>query len=233
MALLLEFARTLRAKPAFGSLGDDLIGMRGDEHADGLGSRRLFVLDAVDRIVSAIDRPVLFDFEDLQWADDISLEIVGELARRVRELPALLVGAYRTEELPPGSLLREWRARLIAQRLAEEARLSPLTYDQTALMTTLILATGLPAPREVVTAVHQRTDGIPLHIEELLGALGDDARSDGRKIRDAEVPNTIEDGAGIGNNSQRSPARRQTVRASGGSDRRVLPNARTPSGVAC
>jgi DNA-binding CsgD family transcriptional regulator len=212
LALLMEFARTLRAKPTFGSLGDELLGMHIDEHADALGKRRLLVLDAVDRIVRAIDRPVMLDFEDLQWADEVSLEIVGELARRTRELPVLIVGAYRTDELPPGALLREWRARLIAQRLAEEARLSPLTYDQTALMTTLILATGLPAPRDVVTAVHQRTDGIPLHIEELLGALGEDARGDGRKIRDAEVPDTIED-AILGRIAHLSPEAREVARA--------------------
>ncbi len=212
LALILELARTFRTVPGFESLGDDLLGLRIDGHGDALGSRRLFVLDVVDRIVAVLDRPVLLDFEDLQWADDISLEVVGELARRVRDLPALLVGVYRTDELPPGSLLREWRARLIAQRLAEEARLSPLTYDQTALMTTLILATGLPAPREVVAAVHERTDGIPLHIEELLGALGDDARSDGRKIRDAQVPDTIED-AVLARIAQLSPEAREVARA--------------------
>ena len=80
-----------------------------------------------------------------------------------------------------------------ARWLAEEVRLTPLTYDETALVTTLILGTGLPAPREVVGAVFARTDGIPLHIEELLAALGDAERSDGRAIRDAHVPETIED----------------------------------------
>jgi len=211
-ALILDLARTFRGAAGFGDLGDELLGIRFDENADALGSRRLFVLDVVDRIAARLTRPVLLDLEDLQWCDEISLEIVGELGRRIRPLPALIVGAYRTDEMPPGSLLREWRARLIGQRLAEEARLSPLNYDQTALMTTLILATGLPAPREVVTAVHQRTDGIPLHIEELLGALGDDARSDGRKIRDAEVPDTIED-AILARITQLSPEAREVARA--------------------
>ena len=41
--------------------------------------------------------------------------------------------------------------------------------------------------------MYDRTDGIPLHIEELLGALGDGTRIDGRAIRDASVPATIED----------------------------------------
>ena len=192
-ALIGDLARTIRRVPAFGDLGDDLLAMGGERDADALGSRRLYVIEVADRIAAAIDGPWMLNFEDLQWADEISLEIVGELARQTRELPILIVGAYRTEELPPGAFFREWRARLIAQRHAEEARLAPLTYEQTALMTTLILNTGLPAPREVVAAVHERTDGIPLHIEELLGALDEKARTDGRAIRDAQVPETIED----------------------------------------
>jgi DNA-binding CsgD family transcriptional regulator len=211
-SLIGDLARTVRRMPDFGDLGDDLLAMRGERDADALGSRRLYVLDVADRIAAAIDRPVMLNFEDLQWADEISLEIVGELARRARELPVLIVAAYRTEELPPGAFFREWRARLIAQRQAEEARLAPLTYDQTALMTTLILDTGLPAPREVVAAVHERTDGIPLHIEELLGALGEDARTDGRKIRDAQVPDTIED-AILARIAQLSPEARSVAQA--------------------
>ena len=101
-------------------------------------------------LISGLDRPTLLVFEDLQWADELSLEVIGELARLGRDRPLLLLGAYRLDELPAGSIHREWRARLISQRLAEEARLKPLTQDETALVVTLILGTGLPAPREVV-----------------------------------------------------------------------------------
>jgi DNA-binding CsgD family transcriptional regulator/tetratricopeptide (TPR) repeat protein len=210
--LIMDLARTVRGNPAFGALGGELLAMRAHDDTDSLGSRRMFVLDGVDRIVAAIDRPMMLDFEDLQWADEISLEIVGELARQTRDLPVLIVGAYRSEELPPGAFFREWRARLIGQRIAEEARLAPLTYDQTALMTTLIFDTGLPAPREVVAAVHERTDGIPLHVEELLGALPEEAKTDGRAIRDADVPDTIED-AILARIAQLSPGAREVARA--------------------
>jgi DNA-binding CsgD family transcriptional regulator len=202
----------MRYVPGFESLGEDLLAMARVREADALGSRRLYVLDVVDRIMAAIDKPTLLNFEDLQWADEISLEIVGELARRGRDLPLLLVGAYRTEDLPPGAFFRQWRSRLIGQRLAEEVRLGPLSYEQTALMTTLILDTGLPAPREVVQAVYQRTDGIPLHVEELLGALGEAARSDGRAIRDSVVPETIEDAIRV-RIDQLSPDAREVAQA--------------------
>ncbi len=211
-ALIGELARTLRRGQEFGTLGDDLLVMQRDRAGDALGSRRMYVLDVVDRLIESFDRPVMLDFEDLQWADEISLEIVGELSRRSREAKLFLVGSYRTEELPPGSFFREWRSRLVSQRLAEEARVVPLDRDQTALMTTLILGTGLPASRDVVTAIYERTDGIPLHIEELLGALGEDARSDSLAIRDAVVPETIED-AVLARVALLSPEAREVARA--------------------
>ena len=192
-ASLLDLARTMLRMPEFADLGRDLLRMRGEAASAHYVGRRMFVLDIVDRIAAVIDRPTLLIFEDLQWTDDLSLEIIAELARRTRDDPLLVVATYRTDELAPGAALRDWRARILTQRLADEARLTPLTVDQTALMTTLIINTGLPAPREVVSAVYERTDGIPLHIEELLGALDDDARTDGRAIREAVVPDSIED----------------------------------------
>ena len=89
---------------------------------------------------------------------------------------------------------------------------TPLSPADTALVTTLILDTGLPAPREVAAAVYERTDGIPLHIEELLGALSDDARANGLAIREARVPETIED-AVLSRLSHRSPEAQAVARA--------------------
>ena len=123
-------------------------------------------------------------FEDLQWADDLSLEIIGELARRSaidRSCSSAATdrrGPARDE--PP-------RLAIPAADPADRRRgpAGPLTAAETALVTTLILDTGLPAPREVVDAVYERTDGIPLHIEELLGALSAEARANGHAIREA------------------------------------------------
>ena len=193
LASIREMANSMRENPDFGTLGPDLLAMDGSHGGDALGSRRLLVRGAADRILDAIDRPTMLVFDDLHWADELSLEVIGEVARHGRDLPLFLLGGYRADEFPAGSIHREWRARLLSQRDAEEARLRPLTLEQTAVATTLILGGELPAPRDVVVAVHERTNGIPLHIEELLGALDDDARTDGRRIRDAHVPDTIGD----------------------------------------
>jgi DNA-binding CsgD family transcriptional regulator/tetratricopeptide (TPR) repeat protein len=167
--------------------------MDGAHSGDALGSRRLLVRGAADRILDAIDRPTMLVFDDLHWTDEMSLEVIGELARHVTERPLFLLAGYRADEFPADSIHREWRSRMLSQRDAREARLAPLTLEQTGVATSLILGGQLPAPRDVVEAVHERTNGIPLHIEELLGALDDDARTDGRRIREAKVPDTIGD----------------------------------------
>ncbi len=192
-AILLDMARSMTRIERWGDLGKRLLDLADATVAAPQPRRRTLVLQAVDMIVDAVGGPTVLLFDDLQWADNLSLEILTELARTTRDRRLLIVGAYRVDELQPGAALRQWRARLLTQRIAEEARLEPLTLDQTALMTTLILGTGLPAPRDVVAAVFARTDGVPLHIEELLGAIAEDDRMRSRAILDAAVPDTLED----------------------------------------
>ena len=69
----------------------------------------------------------------------MSLEVIGELARHDRR-PLSPGGDYRGDEFPADGIHREWRARILSQRHADEVRLRPLTIDETAIATTLILA---------------------------------------------------------------------------------------------
>lgn len=108
-----------------------------------------------------------------------------------------LLGAYRSDELYPRLPMREWRARLLTQRLAEEVRLPRLTLEQTATVASAVL--GQAAPARIVAAIHDRSDGIPLHVEEFLAAVADP----GAGISDLPVPDTADpaaepDSGGIG-----------------------------------
>jgi len=211
-ASILDLARSMTRLAPFADLGRALLDLSDATMAAEHVQRRRLVMGLVERILDSLPRPTMLSFQDLQWADDLSLEIVGELARQSRDRSLLITGDYRTEDVGPGATLRDWRARLITQRIAEEVRLSPLTQAETALVTTLILDTGLPAPREVAAAVFERTDGIPLHIEELLGALSAEAPVDGAAIREATVPETIED-AVIARIAHLSPGAQAAARA--------------------
>ena len=134
--------------------------------------RRLLVLDVVDVIAGLAEQgPALIALEDLHWADDLTLEVIGHLARRLPDVPMLVAGTYRSDELFPRVPMREWRTRLIGQRLAEEVRLPRLDPTQTATLASMLLGGDLPASRDLAAALHHRSDGIPFHVEELLGAM--------------------------------------------------------------
>ena len=212
LASIREFATGIRAETTWGTLSTDLLAIDGRHDGDGLGARRLIVRAVADRIFEAIDRPTMLIFQDLHWTDEMSLEVIGELARHVEGRPLLLVCDYRGDELPADGIHKEWRARLLSQRFAEEIKLRPFTADETGLATTLILGGELPAPREVVEAVHERTNGIPLHIEELIAVLSLDERTDGKRIRDASVPDTIGD-AVIARVNRLAPETRTLIQA--------------------
>jgi len=151
--------------------------------------RRLLVQDLVDAF-SSLDRErrLLVVLEDLHWADDLSLAVFGHVASRLVDRSVLVVGAYRSDELYPHSAIRDWRRRLVSQRLAEEVRLRRLTLEQTATLTSSIL--GRAAPAQLVAALYDRSDGIPLHLEELLVAVEDSALDVVEKV---QVPDTLSD----------------------------------------
>jgi DNA-binding CsgD family transcriptional regulator/tetratricopeptide (TPR) repeat protein len=193
LASIREMAVGMRGSEEWGTLSEDLLAIDGRHDGDALGARRLIVRAAAERILDAIDRPTILIFDDLHWTDEMSLEVIGELARHAEDRPLVLLAGYRPDEFPADGIHREWRSRILSQRHAEEVRIRPLTIEETAIATTLILGGELPAPRDVVEAVQERTNGIPLHIEELLAALDEDARADGRRIREAHVPDTIGD----------------------------------------
>ena len=197
--LLLDLASGLvpAPEPALGDLGRSLMARVRSISADAGDAhhrRRLLVQDVADLLIAADPgTPVLIVLEDLHWADELSLDVLGHLAGRLATRPVLVAGAYRSDELYPALPMRELRARLLGQRLAEEIRLPRLGLDQTATMTSAVL--GRPAPAQVVAAVHQRSDGIPLHVEEFLAAIDEDALTpqSGAVVQAAAVPDTLGD----------------------------------------
>jgi DNA-binding CsgD family transcriptional regulator len=215
-AVLLDLGRALERIDPFQATGHELAARLDDAERGGGDAhrrRRLLVLDVAELLARlAASGPVLVALEDLHWSDDLTLEILETLARRIRDLPLLLVATYRSDELFPRVPVREWRSRLLAARQAEELRLARLSAVDTATMTTLLLGTGLPAPRDFVAAVHARTDGVPLYVEELLALVAASGGDGAGDVRQADVPMTVED-AIIARLEPRSDRAKQIARA--------------------
>jgi predicted ATPase len=101
-------------------------------------------------------RPVLLVFEDSHWIDPTSRELLDLAVERVRSLPVLLVVTSRPDFQPP------WTGQPQVTVLSLN-RLS--RHDRTILAEQIV--GGKALPDEVVDQIVDRTDGVPLFVEEL------------------------------------------------------------------
>ena len=89
----------------------------------------------------AAGSPAVILLDDLQWSDDATLELLGALADPLRELPILVVGAYRSDEVPRAHPLRGLRNELRRARALRELALGPLDAEGTAALAGEVLGT--------------------------------------------------------------------------------------------
>jgi class 3 adenylate cyclase/predicted ATPase len=104
-------------------------------------------------------RPVLMILEDAHWADPTSLEAFGHTVDQIVRLPVLLVVTFRPEFVPP------WSGQSHVDALAIE-RLSD--RDVVAIIDRVDGNKLLPP--KVRQDIIERTDGIPLFVEEMTKA---------------------------------------------------------------
>jgi DNA-binding CsgD family transcriptional regulator/tetratricopeptide (TPR) repeat protein len=159
--------------PARAEIGR-LVPELGNDHssapaADPDPSRMLELLVGVVGRLSAA-QPLLLWFEDLQWADRSTLDLLALLvARGGRHL--LVVLTVRSDELHRAHPFRRISARWDQQRLVERLELERLAPSGVAAQVEAIL--GERPDGELVDFVSERSEGIPLFVEELLGAVRD------------------------------------------------------------
>ena len=128
----------------------------------------------------ARQQPVLIVCEDLHWADATSLELLDLTVDRIRGLPIFVLMTSRPEFDPPWAGL----ANVSLLRLDRLDR-----QDTRALVEQVTVGRQLPG--EMMTQIIDRTDGIPLFVEELtkmvleFGLLVEDA---GRFRLDSPLP---------------------------------------------
>jgi predicted ATPase len=115
-------------------------------------------LEALIRHLERLTReqPALMVFEDAHWIDPTSHELLDLAIERFRNLPVLLIITFRPEFQPP------WTGQPQVTTLALN-RLD--RRDRSALVAQI--AAGEALPDEIVDQIVERTDGVPLFIEEL------------------------------------------------------------------
>ena len=124
--------------------------------------RRQKTMEALTAQLEVLSRsnPVLMTFEDAHWLDPTSLEVLGRSVDRLRTLGVLLIVTYRPEFEPPW-IGRPHVTALTLNRLEErevDAMIDRVTGNK---------AMSANIRQDII----ERTDGIPLFVEEMTKAV--------------------------------------------------------------
>jgi class 3 adenylate cyclase/predicted ATPase len=106
-------------------------------------------------------QPVLMIFEDLHWLDPTSRELLDFTVEKITGLPVLLVATYRPEFQPP------W----VGQSQVTVIALNRLGRNEGATLVHQLAGNLGALPPDIVDEIVERTDGVPLFVEELTKAV--------------------------------------------------------------
>lgn len=148
---------------------------------------RLRTLDVLVRAVEAMaaSGPVLFVVEDAHWIDPSTQDFLTRLIGRIRTTSVLAVITHRPEYEPP------WTDYPNVTALA----LNNLGRRDSAAMVAEVVGGGR-LPESMIEEIIERTDGVPLFIEEVSAAFSDAglASEDGGVDASATgIPATLQD----------------------------------------
>jgi hypothetical protein len=104
--------------------------------------------------------PVLMIIEDAHWIDPTSLEVFGRTVDRIKSVRALLIVTFRPEFNAP------W----VGQSHVTSLALNRLGERETAAIIAHLVG-NKELPADVMAEIVERTDGIPLFVEEMTKAV--------------------------------------------------------------
>ena len=143
--------------------------------------KRQKTLEALSAQLAALSysNPVLMVFEDVHWIDPTSLETLGRTVERVTANRVLLVITYRPEFEPPW-IGRPHVTALTLNRLGEREIANLIDH----------LTGNKPLPKTIRQDIIERTDGIPLFVEEMTKAVLEAKSEDDALQTAATIPSS-------------------------------------------
>jgi DNA-binding SARP family transcriptional activator len=161
-----------------------------------LAAARFRLYQAVTELLRRLGnaRPLLVVVDDLHWADAASLGLLAFLATELRATRLVVLGTYRDVEVAAGEPLAEALGALAREPVVERIALGGLSNAEVARL--VASAIGIRPGERLVRAVHERTDGNPFFITELLRLLqseGDLLADDALAAARREIPVGVRD----------------------------------------
>jgi len=122
--------------------------------------------EAIEELTAS--QPLILVFEDLHWSDYSTLDLIATLARRQESARLLLLGTYR----PADAAMDDHPLHRVQQELHMHTLCAelPLTFlTETAIASYLaVRLPGAQFPSELVRVVHQRSEGNPLFMVNMV-----------------------------------------------------------------
>jgi len=171
-----------RSAPAGGEdvLGVGLVTMTGsgEELADFQNERGRVFGALVDRVMDlSAKNPVLLFIDDLQWADDATLQLLYYLALNISQARVVICCACRGADAPGGEPDREGMEEVLRRVRLEcdcvEFELKALARGDMAAMVRNIFDAP-DTPEEFTEKLYELSEGNPLFVEEVSRALMDE-----------------------------------------------------------
>ncbi len=145
----------------------------------------------------ARERTLLVVLDDVHWADSSTRELLEYVARRLAKSRVMLLATYRSDELdrlhPLTRTVQTWRRGGLAEAVSVQA----MPSSQVAEMIAAILSADDVSP-ELVSLVHERSEGNPFVLEEMLREALDrgevfqsDTGWDRRSLDTFQLPETV------------------------------------------
>jgi len=127
---------------------------------------RIRFFEAVARLLTSFDRPLVVVLDDLQWADPPALDLLEYVTRSLKGARLLVVGAHRDVNLGPENPLNICLAELNRHGRYEPIQLRPLALDETAVLAAQLASASVSPP--AAEAIHAETSGNPFFVEEVV-----------------------------------------------------------------
>ena len=142
---------------------------------------------------TAQSQPLMLVLDDLHWAVRSSLLLLEFLAREIQSSPLLVLGTYRDVEVSRRHPLSQTLGSLIREERFLRVQLSGLAEPEVEQL--IHRAVSVSLPPGFSATIHQRTEGNPLFVTEIIRMLPGEGLAEGQD-HIASIPEGVRDAIG-------------------------------------
>ncbi len=156
-------------------LSDDLVDLPSPQSIEGPARQARFyegICQILEALIKGTAPGVLF-IDNLEWADESTLDLIAYLTRRLQGRPIFLLVSWGTEFSPVNILLEQMLNNALQQGYGIRLHLSALSKEQTQDLIENIVNNDQQFSQGLINRLIEESDGLPYFLVEYLQAILD------------------------------------------------------------